>query len=73
MQTMCRCIEEFALLLSDGSTVRVPAGTELLINVHGVNTNAEVWGPDARIWRPERWLEPLPAAVADLPGAYANT
>ncbi|KZV67344.1 cytochrome P450 [Peniophora sp. CONT] len=68
-----RCIEESVLPLSDGTSVHVPAGTEILINIHGINTNVDLWGPDADVWRPERWLEPLPESVSKLPGVYANT
>ncbi|VDB84019.1 unnamed protein product [Peniophora sp. CBMAI 1063] len=69
-----RCIAESVVPFADGSTVHIPAGTEVLINIHGVNTNKDIWGADAKVWRPERWLEPLPQSVADanMPGLYAN-
>ena len=33
-----------------------------------------IWGSDAAVWRPERWLEPLTKSVTDahLPGVYSN-
>lgn len=38
------------------TSVNVPAGTNILISILGANHNKEVWGDDASIWRPERWL-----------------
>ncbi|EEB98095.1 hypothetical protein MPER_02458 [Moniliophthora perniciosa FA553] len=33
-----------------------------------------LWGPDALEWKPERWLEPLPAVIpeARIPGVYSH-
>ena len=67
-----RCIKDDVLPLADGATLHVPAGTELLISVDGVNTDTDIWGPDAKVWRPERWLEPGSSANAKVPGVYAN-
>ena len=53
--------------------MHVPAGTELLINIQGLNTEETLWGPDAKVWRPDRWLAPLPESVTNLPGVYSNT
>ncbi|KAH9923757.1 cytochrome P450 [Epithele typhae] len=42
---------------------------------HGAcNTNTALWGPDAREWKPERWLAPLPREVEEVrvPGVYSN-
>ena len=38
------------------------------------NNDKAIWGEDAREWKPERWLTPLPAAVEDarIPGVYGN-
>ncbi|KAI0370531.1 cytochrome P450 [Pilatotrama ljubarskyi] len=41
---------------SEISSVPVPAGTNIIINILGSNRNPDVWGPDAEEWRPERWL-----------------
>ncbi|KAI0641813.1 cytochrome P450 [Trametes meyenii] len=56
------------------NTVYVPKGTLVFVNVQASNVNKGIWGEDAREWRPERWLEPLPDAVTDarIPGIYAN-
>ncbi|KAH9910196.1 cytochrome P450 [Epithele typhae] len=56
------------------SQLAVPKGTMIITSIHGCNTNKAIWGDDAYEWKPERWLEPLPAAVEEthLPGIYAN-
>ena len=50
-------------------------GTTIHISILGANRNKYVWGEDADIWRPERWLEPLPESVerSKLPGVYSQT
>lgn len=65
------------LTLRDGSRVsalHVPQGTSVLVAIHSVNRSAALWGADAHVWRPERWLEKLPDAVAEarVPGVYSN-
>ncbi|KAM5540033.1 hypothetical protein V8D89_006173 [Ganoderma adspersum] len=62
---------------TDGSVITevpVPKGTAVLLNLRGCNTNKAIWGEDAREWKPERWLQPLPKAVEDahIPGIYSN-
>ncbi|KAL1706742.1 cytochrome P450 [Schizophyllum commune] len=56
------------------SEVLVPAGTVVVIAIMNANRNKEIWGEDADEWKPERWLEPLPASVTDahIPGVYGN-
>ena len=34
-----------------------PAGTTVSLNSFSMNLSTEVWGPDAREFRPERWME----------------
>ncbi|KAH9910993.1 cytochrome P450 [Epithele typhae] len=52
----------------------VPRGTHVFMNFQACNVNKDLWGPDAREWKPERWLAPLPAALEDarVPGVYAH-
>ncbi|VDB84009.1 unnamed protein product [Peniophora sp. CBMAI 1063] len=59
---------------SDGTSLHIPADTEIFVNIHGVNTDEQIWGDDAHVWKPERWLAPLPASVihAKVPGVFAN-
>ena len=49
--------------------VRVDEGQLIQIAVRdGVNTDERIWGPNAREFRPERWIEPggLPDSVKDV-------
>ncbi|KAH9928315.1 cytochrome P450 monooxygenase [Fomitopsis serialis] len=61
----------------DGKTIHeisIPKGTPIIIGVLGCNTDKALWGEDALVWKPERWLSPLPSAVTDapIPGVYSN-
>ena len=63
--------------LRDGTTVSaipLPKGTRIVANVAAINRDPGLWGPDAEVWRPERWLEPLSRAVeeAHIPGVYSH-
>lgn len=43
-----------------GDTYRgmdIPAGTVIGYSAFGLSRNKEVWGEDADVFRPERWLE----------------
>ena len=54
--------------------VHVPKGTFIILSNLASNTNPAIWGPDAREWKPERWLSPLPESVSEakVPGIYSN-
>ncbi|KAH9941830.1 cytochrome P450 [Epithele typhae] len=54
--------------------IAAPRGTIALMHYQASNTDAALWGPDAREWKPERWLAPLPAGLEDarIPGVYAH-
>ncbi|TDL24467.1 cytochrome P450 [Rickenella mellea] len=56
------------------SEVFVKKGTTVVVGIQAANRNKAIWGEDAEIWKPERWLSPLPQSVADahLPGIYAS-
>ena len=63
--------------MRDGTTVDaipIPKGTEIIPGIIASNTDPGLWGLDADVWRPERWLEPLPRAVeeAHIPGVYSH-
>ncbi|EPE30141.1 Cytochrome P450 [Glarea lozoyensis ATCC 20868] len=36
--------------------VGVPADTQCIYSVLGLQRRTDVWGPDAEVWKPERWL-----------------
>ena len=42
------------------ASVSVPKGTSLFVSIAGANRHEAVWGPDAKEWKPERWLESAP-------------
>ncbi|KAL1742477.1 cytochrome P450 [Schizophyllum fasciatum] len=56
------------------SEVLVPKGTAIIISTMNANRSPAIWGPDAKEWKPERWLAPLPETVASahMPGAYGR-
>ncbi|OSD00376.1 cytochrome P450 [Trametes coccinea BRFM310] len=61
----------------DGSilnSIPIPKGTVVFVAIQAANVSRDLWGPDALVWRPERWLEPLPETVteAKIPGVYSN-
>ncbi|KZT28248.1 cytochrome P450 [Neolentinus lepideus HHB14362 ss-1] len=57
---------QFPVVGTGATTVRVKAGQSVMIPVRdGINSDEEIWGKDAREFRPERWLsDGLPTAVA---------
>ncbi|KAI0047498.1 cytochrome P450, partial [Auriscalpium vulgare] len=38
------------------SSVAVPEGTTVIMSILAANHNKNVWGEDASVWKPERWL-----------------
>jgi cytochrome P450 len=46
---------------------RLPAGVAVLPSVGAVQTDPRLWGPDAKRFRPERWLEGSPPQQAWIP------
>ncbi|KAH8105408.1 cytochrome P450 [Cristinia sonorae] len=56
------------------SKLLVPKSTTVIIGILACNTNPAIWGQDAREWKPERFLKPLPDSVAEarVPGIYSN-
>ncbi|KAJ7087972.1 cytochrome P450, partial [Mycena belliarum] len=49
----------------------IPKGLMMHIPILAINTDKEIWGPDADEFRPERW-EKIPDAAGDIPGVWAN-
>ncbi|KAI0781643.1 cytochrome P450 [Irpex lacteus] len=54
--------------------ILVPKGTVIVFDLAGANRHKAVWGDDADVWKPERWLTPLPDTVinAHMPGVYSH-
>jgi cytochrome P450 len=45
----------------------LPAGATVVPAIGAVQSDPRLWGPDARLFRPERWLEGNPPQQAWLP------
>ncbi|KIY67815.1 cytochrome P450 [Cylindrobasidium torrendii FP15055 ss-10] len=61
------------IITPDGQTIsQIPVQKGQLVEcaAHGYNRNPAVWGSDAHIWRPERWLTKQEAQVTV--GMHAN-
>ncbi|KAI0265710.1 cytochrome P450 [Gloeopeniophorella convolvens] len=52
--------------------VELRRGDIITVPIAAVNRAADLWGADARAFRPERWAA-LPRAVRAVPGLYAHT
>ncbi|TDL20047.1 cytochrome P450 [Rickenella mellea] len=62
---------------TDGNQIREIAlkrNTNIIISIIAANRNKTIWGQDADVWRPERWLTPMAESNsrAQLPGVYAS-
>ena len=54
----------------------IPKNTAIYIPMLAINTSTKVWGPTAKEFRPERWLEEkasLPEGVMELPSVAFPT
>lgn len=51
--------------------IHVKKGDAIVIPVKLVNTLESIWGPDAREFNPDRWLD-LPKATQAIPGVWGN-
>jgi len=51
----------------------VRKGQTITIPISAINRSQKIWGPDAKEFKPERWLESkLPEAVSTIPGVWGN-
>jgi len=60
---------------TNGRTVREIAlekGTTVVIGIHGYNRSMAIWGADAKEYKPERWLSPLPESAKSPTGAVLS-
>ncbi|KAJ7121713.1 cytochrome P450 [Mycena epipterygia] len=62
---------------TDGSTltsIPVPKGTQIVIAIAKANNNPEIWGDDAREFKPERWVNGRAGSKdAKMPGVWGGT
>lgn len=54
----------------ESSPIFIPKGANVLYHVYGMHRNKDIWGPDADIFRPERWGEPNAGRLNNHPWAY---
>ncbi|KAF9787463.1 cytochrome P450 [Thelephora terrestris] len=52
--------------------LHIPKGTIVHASTSGYNINPDVWGSDAQVFRPERWLEQDLSSVKTPLGVYGN-
>ncbi|KAJ7457798.1 cytochrome P450 [Mycena latifolia] len=65
------------IVATDGRTltsIPVPAGTPVWIAIAKANHNPEIWGPDAREFKPERWVNGRAGSRdVKMPGVWGGT
>jgi len=51
-------------------SIYIPKGTEVYLAMLSANSSTRIWGNDAKEWKPDRWLNPLPTSTTDakIPG-----
>ncbi|KAL4255526.1 Cytochrome P450 superfamily protein [Pleurotus pulmonarius] len=63
------------LRTSDGTVITelpVPKGLKIVASITGYNRNKKVFGEDADVFNPERWLRPSDGKKQSVVGVYAN-
>ncbi|KAJ7032290.1 cytochrome P450 [Mycena alexandri] len=50
------------------SNITIAKGSTVVTPIRCINRSEAFWGPDAKIFRPERWLEPITGQAKDLQG-----
>ncbi|KAJ7889916.1 cytochrome P450 [Mycena olivaceomarginata] len=53
----------------DGQSYVIPQGTRISVNGCGIHFNPKVWGEDAKVWNPSRWIVPGGESPAFTPPA----
>jgi Cytochrome P450 len=59
---------------TDISAIFLKNNTDVMVGMGAVNRDPEIWGDDAHLWKPERWLGKTTEQVASvrLPGIYSG-
>ncbi|KAF9026096.1 cytochrome P450 [Hymenopellis radicata] len=52
-------------------TIRVKKHDIITIPIQAINNSEQIWGADAKVFRPERWANP-PSCSNSIPGLYSN-
>ena len=39
------------------NSIHVPKGTPVVVPIQAIGCSKEIWGPDAKEFKPERWLD----------------
>ena len=55
MGTLRSLGEDFAAGAGEGAAPLLPKGSDVMCLLHALHHDAELWGPDAHCWEPERW------------------
>ncbi|KAM3426610.1 hypothetical protein NHJ13734_009357 [Beauveria thailandica] len=50
----------------------VPRGTKLFVSAQAVNHDPKLWGPDAGVFNPDRWMAPGQSSAGGASSAYAQ-
>lgn len=60
--------------ITDIHELHLKNNTNVILGLGAVNRDPAIWGEDACIWKPERWMGRVPDEVAKerLPGVYSG-
>ncbi|KZT70528.1 cytochrome P450 [Daedalea quercina L-15889] len=51
--------------------VKIDKGADVKIPIQAINSSKALWGDDAALFKPERWVQP-PEAIQAIPGVWGN-
>lgn len=54
---LTRCSPRDETVIVAGKELVIPANTYISGNLQAYHHDADVWGPDVAVWKPERWVE----------------
>lgn len=50
----------------------IPKGTTIVISPWAINQSIKIWGPDAKSFNPDRWIDPATGHTNNMGGADSN-